>query len=53
MLKNKFNRQMIAFLTITLASIFLYPVAQAGLTGFTWAFLGLALLAALITLMTK
>lgn len=53
MLKNKFNRQTISFLTITLASIFLYPVAQSGMITFTWSLLGLALLAALFTLMTK
>ena len=53
MLKNKFNRHTIAFSIIALASIFLYPVAQAGMTGFTRAFLSLVLLAALITLMTK
>jgi hypothetical protein len=53
MLKNKFNRHTTAFLTIALASIFLYPLAEAGLVAFTWLLLGLAVLAALITLMTK
>lgn len=53
MLKNKFNRQTIAFLTIALASIFLYPVAQASLTAITWLLLGLIVLAAFLTLITK
>jgi hypothetical protein len=53
MLKNKFTRQAIAFLTISLASILLYPSAQAGFTVITWTLLGLAALAAILTLFTK
>ena len=53
MLKNKFNRQTFAFVTISLASIFLYPAAQNGMEIITWILLGLALTAALTTLMTK
>jgi hypothetical protein len=53
MLKNKFNRHLTAFLTISLASIFLYPLAEARLVTLTWTLLGLAVLAALLTLMTK
>jgi hypothetical protein len=53
MLKNKFNRHATAFLTIALASIFLYPLAQARLVTVTWSFLGLVILAALLTLITK
>jgi hypothetical protein len=50
--KNKFNRHTIAFVTIALASIFLYPAAQAGLFVITWILLGLVLLAALTALTT-
>ncbi|MGB7874006.1 MAG: hypothetical protein WBL25_06450 [Anaerolineales bacterium] len=53
MLKNKFNRQTIAFVTIALASIFLYPTVQAGMMIVTWILLSLVLLAALTTLITK
>jgi hypothetical protein len=53
MLKNKFSRQLTAFLAIALASIFLYPLAEAGLVIFIWLLLGLPVLAALLTLMTK
>jgi len=53
MLKNKFNRQTLAFLTIAFASIFLYPVAIAGAITFAWILLGLFVLAAILTLMTK
>lgn len=53
MLKSKFNRQTIAFLTISLASILLYPSAQAELTVATWLLLGLVSLAAILTLTTK
>ena len=53
MLKNKFNRHTIAFLTTTLASILLYPLAQAGLVMFTWSLIGLVILAAILTLTTK
>lgn len=53
MLKNKFNRYTTAFLIIALASIFLYPVARAGLASLTWALLGLVALAAILTLSTK
>jgi hypothetical protein len=53
MLRNKFNRHTTAFLTIALASILIYPLAEAGLVTFTWLLLGLAVLAALITVMTK
>jgi hypothetical protein len=53
MLKNKFNRQTFSFLTISLASIFLYPAALNGMEFVTWILLGLVLIAALTTLMTK
>ena len=53
MLKSEFNRQTIAFLTIALASILLYPAAQASLKVITWLLLGLVMLAAFLTLMTK
>lgn len=53
MLKNKFNRQLTAFLGIALASILLYPLTKAGLVTFTWFMLGLAISAALLTIMTK
>ena len=53
MLKNKFNRHTTAFLTVALASILLYPLAQAGSAPFTWLFLGLVILAAILTLTTK
>ena len=44
---------MFAFVTISLASIFLYPTAQYGMEIGTWILLGLALIAALTALMTK
>jgi len=50
MLKNKFNRHTTAFLMITMASILLYPVAQAGMASATWLLLGLVILAAILTL---
>jgi hypothetical protein len=53
MLRNKFNRHTIAFLTVALGSILLYPLAQAGLVTFTWIFLGLVILSAILTLTTK
>jgi len=53
MLKNKFNRHTLAFLIIAFASIFLYPVVMAGTITFTWILLGLVVLAATLTLMTK
>jgi hypothetical protein len=53
MLKNKINRHTLAFLTIALDSVFLYPIVKTGLTTVTWIFLGLVIMAALITLMTK
>jgi ABC-type transport system involved in cytochrome bd biosynthesis fused ATPase/permease subunit len=53
MLNNKFNRHTLAFLTTALASILLYPAVQAGSIAFTWIFLGLVLLAAFLTLLTK
>jgi len=53
MLKNGFHRQTIAFLTIALSSIFLYPTIQAGRTATAWLLLGFVVLAALLTLMTK
>ena len=53
MLKSKFNRHTTAFLTVALASIFLYPGAQAGSVIFTGTLLGLVVVAALLTLMTK
>lgn len=52
MLKNKFNRQLIALLVFAFASIFLYPSAEAGMVTFTWILLGLPILAAFLTLMT-
>lgn len=53
MLNNKLTRHTTAFLTIALASILLYPAAQAGLTTITWLLLGLVTLAALLTLIIK
>jgi hypothetical protein len=53
MLKNEFIRQTIAFLTISIASVLLYPAAQAKLTLITWLLLGLVILAAILTLMKK
>lgn len=53
MLKTKFNRHTTAFLTIALASILLYPLAQTGLVLLTWSILGLIILAAILTLTTK
>jgi uncharacterized MnhB-related membrane protein len=53
MLKSKFNRHVIAFSAVSLASIFLYPLAEAGLVTLTWVFLGLAVLAAILTILTK
>jgi len=53
MLKNKFNRHTIAFLTVAITSIFLYPAALAGTVTFTWILLGQVLLAAILTLLTK
>jgi len=53
MLKNKFNRQTLAFVTISLASIFLYPAAQNGAKIITCILLGLVPLAALTILLTK
>jgi len=53
MLKTKFNRHTIAFLTIALVSILLYPIAQIGLVTIAWLFLGLVILAAIFTLATK
>jgi hypothetical protein len=53
MLKNKFNRHTLAFLTIALASIFLYPAALAGLVTVNWLLLSLIILAGLLTLLTN
>lgn len=53
MLKNKFNRYTAAFLTIALVSILLYPAALAGLVTVSWLLLSLAILAGLLTLLTK
>lgn len=53
MLKNNFNRQLTAFLSIILASILLYPLTQAGLVTITWFVLGLVILAATLIIMTK
>lgn len=53
MLKNKFNRHTTAFLTVVLASILLYPLAQAGWVTYIWLFLGLVILAAILTITTK
>jgi len=53
MLKNKFNRQTFAFLTISLASILLYLTAQNGTELVSWILLSLVLIAALTTLLTK
>jgi hypothetical protein len=53
MLNNKFNRHLTAFVAFALSSIFLYPLAEAGLVTFTWILLSLTVLAALLTLMTK
>ena len=50
MLRNNFNRHTFAFLMIALSSILLYPVAQAGVASATWLFLGLVILAAILTL---
>jgi hypothetical protein len=51
--KNKFSRYTIAFLTIALASIFLYPTALAGMSSGVWLLLGLVIIAATLTLSTK
>jgi len=53
MLKNKFNRHTIAFVTLVLASILLYPAAHAGWMAATWLLLGSIVLAGLLTLLTK
>lgn len=53
MLKNKLNRQTLAFVTISLASIFMYSTAQSGTEITTWILLSLVILAALTTLLTK
>jgi hypothetical protein len=53
MLRNKLNRYTTAFLTMMLASILLYPSAQIGFTQVTWLLLGLTVLSAFLTLMTK
>jgi hypothetical protein len=53
MLNNKFNRHLTAFVAIALSSIFLSPIAVAGLVTFIWFLLGLAVMAALLTLLTK
>jgi hypothetical protein len=53
MLKTKFNRHTVAFLAIALASILLYPLAQAGLVSIAPFLLGLVILAAILTLTTK
>ena len=53
MLKNKFNRHTTAFLTIALVSVLLYPATQVGLAAAIWLFLGLIVLAAILTLSTK
>jgi hypothetical protein len=53
MLRNKLNRHTTAFLTIALASILLYPAAQAGMASAIWLLLGLVILAAILTLSTK
>jgi hypothetical protein len=53
MLKQKFNRQTIAFLTIVLASILLFPAGEVGFNAITWMLLGLVILAATLILFTK
>jgi len=53
MLKTEFSRHTIAFLTIALVSIFLYPAAQAGLFVVIWILLGLFIMAAFLTMIIK
>jgi hypothetical protein len=53
MLKNKFNRHSTAFLITALASILLYPAAQAEQAYVILPLLGLVILAAVLTLSTK
>ena len=53
MLKNKFPCHTIAFLTIALASILLYPAGLAGFAAIIWIMLAIIISAALVTLMTK
>lgn len=53
MLKTEFGRHTIAFLTVVLASILLYPFVQAGSIAFAWFLLGTIILAAILTLTTK
>jgi hypothetical protein len=53
MLKTKLKRHTIAFLGIALASILLYPFAQVGLVTVSWSLLGLIILAAILTILTK
>lgn len=52
-MKNKFARHTIAFTSIAIASVFLYPAAQANTTAPAWVLLGLVGLAAILTLTTK
>jgi len=53
MFSNKFSRHTIAFLTIALSAILLYPVVQAELIPVAWLLFTLVALAALLTLITK
>jgi hypothetical protein len=52
-MKNKFTRHTIAFTSIAIASVFLYPAAQANIPTISWTLLGLVGLAAVLTLTTK
>ena len=53
MVKDKFTRHAIAFTGITIASVLLYPTAQANEPMLIWFFIGLVGLAAAITLTTR
>lgn len=53
MLKDEFSRHTVAFLTIALAAILLYPVTLAGFTLIIWLLLGLVVLVTIMTLVTK
>ncbi len=53
MFNDKFTRQTIALVCISLSAILLYPAAQSGAEMLTWALLGVTGLAAVITINTK
>jgi len=53
MFNDKFTRHAIAFVSIALSAVLLYPAAQAGADKFTWILLGVTGLAAILTITTK